>query len=143
MFIRHWISYSVGLVILIFLYWILYQDIQLSNSTPDIIAGVIQNTISASLTAVSIALPLTVGILGYAVKEKIVSINLLFCASVFFLISTFVALWNLFRLPGLVTTLNIANDFKTAVFQIVQLYSLLFGFVYLLAGAWKIVKKQW
>lgn len=142
MFIRHWIGYLVCLGILIFLYWILYKDIQPGNSTPDIIAGVIQNTISASLTAVSIALPLTVGILGYAVKEKIESINLLFCASVFFLISTFIALWNLFRLPGLVTTMNIANDFKTAVFQIVQLYSLLFGFIYLLAGAWKIVKKK-
>jgi hypothetical protein len=142
MFIRHWIGYLVGLGILIFLYWILYRGVEPGNSTPDIIAAVIQNTISASLTAVSIALPLTVGILGYAVKEKIESINLLFCASVFFLISTCIALWNLFRLPGLVTTLNIANDFKTAVFQIVQLYSLLYGFVYLLAGAWKIVKKQ-
>lgn len=142
MFIRHWIGYLVGLVILIFLYWILYCDIQPGNSTPDIIAGVIQNTISASLTAVSIALPLTVGILGYAVKEKIESINFLFCASEFFLISTCIALWNLFRLPGLVTTLNIANDFKTAVFQIIQLYSLLYGFVYLLVGAWKIVEKQ-
>jgi hypothetical protein len=67
MFIRHWIGYLVGLGILIFLYWILYRDINPGNSTPDIIAGVIQNTISASLTAVSIALPLTVGILGYAV----------------------------------------------------------------------------
>jgi len=142
MFIRHWIGYLVGLGILIFFYWILYRGIEPGNSTPDIIAAVIQNTISASLTAVSIALPLTVGILGYAVKEKIESINLLFCASVFFLISTCIALWNLFRLPGLMTILNIANDFKTAVFQIIQLYSLLYGFVYLLAGAWKIVKKQ-
>lgn len=141
-FIRHWIVYLLGLGILLILYWLIYKDIKPGNSTPEIIAVVIQNTISSSLTAVSIALPITVGILSYAVKEKMDCINLLFCATVFFVISTCIALWNLFRLPGLVTTLNIANDFKTAVFQIAQLYSLLYGFVYLLAGAWKIVKKQ-
>ena len=87
-----------------------------------------------------IALPLTVGILGYAMKEKIDCLDFLFCASVFFLISTCAALWNLFRLPGLVTTVNMVSDYRTAVFQIIQLYSLLYGFLYLIIGAWKIVK---
>jgi len=105
-------------------------------------SNVIQNTIIAGLTGVSITLPLTVGILGYAVKEKIDCIDFLFCACVFFLVSTGASLWNLFRLPGLVTTVNLASDYKTAVFQIIQLYSLLYGFLYLIVGAWRIIKAQ-
>ena len=139
-FIKHGILYLSILGIILFLYWWIYRGVSPGNSTPDALSNVIQNTISTGLTAVSIALPLTVGILGYAMKEKIDCLDFLFSASVFFLVSTCAALWNLFRLPGLVTTVNIVSDYRTAVFQIIQLYSLLYGFLYLSIGAWKIVK---
>jgi hypothetical protein len=135
------ISYFLILFIILISYWFVYDDIYLGDKTPDIIASVVQNSIIAGLTAVSIILPLTVGILGYAVKNEIDCTKVLFCACASFLISTCSALWNLFRLPGLVTTLNIANDYKTAVFQIIQFWSLLFGFACLLIGAWRIVKR--
>lgn len=140
LFKKHGISYLSILGVILFLYWCIYRGVSPGSSTPDTLSNVIQNTITAGLTAVSIALPLTVGILGYAVKEKINCIDFLFCACVFFLVSTGASLWNLFRLPGLVTTVNMTSDYKTAVFQIIQLYSLLYGFLYLIVGAWKIVK---
>lgn len=140
LFKKHGISYIAILSAILFFYWWVYRGISESCGTPETLSNVIQNTITSGLTGVSIALPLTVGILGYAVKEKIECIDFLFCACVFFLVSTVGSLWNLFRLPGLVTTLNIANDYKTAVLQIIQLYSLLYGFLYLIVGAWKIVK---
>lgn len=139
-FIKHGIFYLSALSIILFLYWLIYRGVTPGDSTPDTLSNIIQNTISTGLTAVSIALPLTVGILGYAMKEKIDCLDILFSASAFFLVSTCAALWNLFRLPGLVTTVNMVSDYKTAVFQIIQLYSLLYGFFYLSIGAWKIVK---
>ncbi len=139
-FIKHGISYLSALSIILFLYWLIYRGVTPGDSTPGTLSNIIQNTISTGLTAVSISLPLTVGILGYAMKEKIDCLDYLFSASVFFLVSTCAALWNLFRLPGLVTTINMVSDYKTAVFQIIQLYSLLYGFLYLSIGAWRIVK---
>ena len=138
---RHGFFYILVIGIILLLYWCcIYRGISPGNRTPDILSGIVQNTIIAGLTAVSIVLPLTVGILGYAVKENINCISLLFWACIFFLVSACASLWNLFRLPGLVTNINIANDFKTAVFQIIQLYSLLYGFIYLIIGAWKITQ---
>ena len=139
-FIKHGILFLLILGIILLLYWCIYRGVPPGSETPEALSNVIQNTISAGLTAVSIALPLTIGILGYAMKEKIDCLDFLFSASVFFLVSTCAALWNLFRLPGLVTTVNIVSDYRTAVFQIIQLYSLLYGFLYLSIGAWKIVK---
>ena len=136
----HSIPYFLILVVIFLFYRRIYQGVQPGNNTPDTLANVIQNTISAGLIAVSIVLPLTVGILGYAVKEKIDCINLLFAACIFFGFSTCAALWNLFRLPGLVTTLNIANDFQTTFIQLIQLFSLFYGFLYLFIGALSIVQ---
>jgi len=137
----HLIIYIVSLGILIFIYSLMYKGVQPGDRTPDITANVTQNAISSGLTAVSIVLPITVFILGYMMKEKIARRDILFSACIFFFVSIFAALWNLFRLPSLVTTLNIANDFKTAVFQVVQFYSFVFGLIYLLVGAWKIIKR--
>lgn len=137
---KHGILFISILLLILGIYWYIYKDISTGEETPEIIANVTQGTISSGLTAVSIVLPLTVGILGYSVQQRNAATEFLFCACTIFVISLFAARWNLFRLPGLVTTLNIASDMKTAFFQVIQLYSLFYGFFYLVLGAWKIVK---
>ena len=140
-FINHGIIFLlILLAILLVLYFIIYKNVEPGTKTPDLTANTTQNTISAGLTAVSIMLPLTVGILGYSIKQKNDAIEFLFCACIIFALSLLVAIWNLFRLPGLVNALNIANDIKTASYEVIQLYSLCYGFIYLVIGAWKIVK---
>jgi len=140
MYIIHFIIYVFLLSMIMFLYWLIYRDTNPEKETPDKIASVIQNAISTGLIAVSIVLPLTTGMMAFSVKEKIACIHFLFCACVFFFFSLIAALLNMFRLQGLVTRMNVANDFQTAVFQIIQLYSLLYGFLYLLIGAFTIIK---
>jgi len=138
--LKHLIIYLILLSALIGCYYFIYRDVNPGCSTPDIIASVIQNAISAGLLAVSIALPITAGLMGYSMKNKKSIIYILFSACLFFFISLLAALWNFFRLPGLVTRLNIANDFQTAVFQIIQLFSLISGFFCLIIGAYRILK---
>lgn len=138
--IKHSLLYLIIIALISFVYWLLYRGLSPGKSTPDNLANIIQNTISTGITAVSIALPMTVGILGYAMNKKIDCIDFLFFACIFLFISICAAFWNLFRLPGLVTTINIVSEYKTAFFRVIQLYSLLYGFVYLIIGAWKIIK---
>lgn len=141
LFIKHGLLYLLILAVLLVIYWLVYQGLEPGKETPDKIANVIHQVIISGLTTVSILLPLTVAALGYAFKEKIDCLSNLYFACICFLISIAAGLWNLFRLPGLVTKVNVANDFWTAIFQVIQLYSVLYGLIVLLRGAWKIVKK--
>jgi len=141
LFIKHGLFYLLMLAGVLLIYWLIFQGVDPGKETPDKIVNVIHQVIISGLTSVSIVLPLTVAVLGYAAKEQIDCLDFLFFACICFMISTTAGLWNLFRLPGLVTTVNVANDFWTAIFQVTQLYSVLYGFIYLLLGAWKIVKK--
>jgi hypothetical protein len=136
---KHAVIFVLILIAILVFYWLIYRGVQAGKDTPDIIASITQNTISAGLTAVSIVLPITVLILGYSIKEGKGAVEFLFFACIVFTISLSAALWNLFRLPGLVKVLDIASDMKTAFFEVIQLYSLLYGFIYLVIGAWKIM----
>ena len=138
--IVHSVLFGLILGAILVVYRLIYRNVNPGTETSDIAASVTQNTITSGLTAVSIVLPLTVVILGYSINQKKDAIPLLFFACAVFTISLVAALWNLFRLPGLVRTLNVVNDMKTAFFSVIQLYSLLYGFIYLVFGAWKIVK---
>lgn len=117
-----------------------WRDVSAQRIKVEITATVTQNTIATGVSAVSIVLPLTVGILGFKMKEDRIRPEYLFCACIFLTISLFVALWNLFRLPGIVNVLNVANDTATGILQIIQLFSLFYGILYLILGAWRIVK---
>lgn len=139
--IKHMIIFVVILSALLAVYYFgAWRSVSAERIKVEITATATQNTIATGVSAVSIVLPLTVGILGFTMKERKIEPELLFCACIFLTISLFVALFNLFRLPGLVNVLNVANDTPTGILQIIQLFSLFWAIVYLMLGAWRIVK---
>ena len=142
--IKHMILFAALLLsVLLFYYFGAWRCVSAERLKVEITATITQNTIAMGVSAVSILLPLTVGILGFAIKEKSIEPELLLCACIFLAISLFVALLNLFRLPGLVNVLNVANDTPTGILQIIQLFSLFYAVVYLVLVAWKIVKRSY
>jgi len=98
-----------------------------------------QNTISTGVTAVSILLPLTVGLLGFIIKEPKKGTVPLLCACLFFTLSLITAIWNLNRIPSIVNVFNLANDIHTLALMMIQLFSLLWGVFYLTFGAFRII----
>ena len=127
--------------ILLFYNSIVWKGVEQKDGRVEITATVTQNTISTGVTAVSILLPLSVGILGFTMRQnKRKGAERLFCACIFFTGSLAVALYNLNRIPGIVNLYNIANDKPTGLLQIIQLSSLLWGVFYLVWGARVIMK---
>lgn len=117
-----------------------WKGVEREEGKVEITAKVTQNTISTGVTAVSILLPLTVVILGFTIRQnKRKEAEHLICACIFFTISLAVALFNLNRFPGIVNLYNIANDKPTVLLQVIQLFSLFYGVVYLVWGAWGIM----
>ncbi len=109
----------------------------------EIAGAAMQETISSGLTAVSILLPLSVGIIGFSVaKQSIKGMNQLAWACFFFSLSLTFALFNLFRLPTMLRVINVANDLPTLKLLIVQLYFLFVGLLYLLVGGIKIYRSR-
>lgn len=140
---RHLITWALILLfIVLFLIFVVWNDIKPDNKKVDITAITTQNTISTGVTAVSILLPLTVGILGFSLGQRKDGKEQIFCASIFFTCSLAIALWNLFRLPGIVNLYNIANDIATGIFEIIQLFCLFWGVIYLVWGSWKMIKED-
>lgn len=127
-------------VILLFYCKVAWKDIKPEEAKVEITANTIQNTISTGITAVSILLPLTVGILGFAKIQNNIVVGQLFWACIFFTLSLFLALYNLNRFPGMVNVYNLANDKPTGLLQIIQLFSLFYGVIYLVWGAWRILR---
>jgi predicted permease len=142
--IGHFIAFVLILVGILSCYILtVWEGVEPQREKVPITATTIQNTISTGITAVSILLPLTVGILGFtAHKQKGKQAERLFQASVFFIISLLVALFNLYRLPGLVNIYNLANDKATGLLQIIQLFSLFYGVLYMVLGARGILKES-
>ena len=139
--VKHMILFVLVLSALLAVYYFgAWKGVSAERIKVELTANVTQNTISIGVSAVSIVLPLTIGILGFTMKESRMQPEHLFCACIFLTISLFVALLNLFRLPGIVNVLNVANDMPTGMLQIIQLFSLFYGVVYLVLGAWRIVR---
>jgi hypothetical protein len=93
----------------------------------------------AGVTALSILLPVAIGIIGYLLQPPGGADQAAIChlasAAFFLVISLAAALWNLFRLPSVATVMNAAEDGRTAVFQIIQLATLFAGVVRMFLGA--------
>ncbi len=120
--------------------FVIYKGVEPERGKVEITATAVKDTISAGMTAVSILLPMTIGILGYTLRQNKRGINLFFSACVFFTISLTGAIWNLFRIPGMVNVYNLANDKPTAFYEAIQLFSLFWGVIYLVFGARRIIK---
>lgn len=139
--IIHFIIYVLIIAGIIFIYnQYIWKGVKPEEVKTEITATATQNTISTGVTAVSILLPLTVGLLGFIIikSPKSGSVSLL-CACLFFTVSLAIALWNLNRLPSIVNVYNLANDKKTVFLMMIQLFSLLWGVIYLTIGAFRII----
>jgi len=135
------IGYAVFLGLLLSFYnFVVWKGVEPQRCKVEITATATQNTISTGVTAVSILLPITIGIIGFILKDIKKEVNLLFFACVCFTVSLLAGLYNLFRIPGMVNVYNLANDKPTGLLEIIQLFSLFWGAFCLILGACKIIK---
>ncbi len=124
--IINFIIYGIIIFGILFIYnRYIWEGVEPEKVKTEITATATQNTISTGVTAVSILLPLTVGILGFIIKYSKSGAVLLLCACLFFTVSLTSALWNLNWLPSIVNVYNLANDKRTVFLMVIQLFSLL------------------
>jgi hypothetical protein len=104
----------------------------------------IREVIATGVNAVSILLPVTIGIIGYLLERpgtrSRVAIGHLASAALFLIVSLGCALWNLFRLPAMALVHNLAADEPTGLLQIIQLTTLFAAVLRMFLGAMAAVR---
>jgi hypothetical protein len=123
--------------IVCFYHLVIWRDI-VPGPPSESAAENIREAIAVGVTAVSILLPVAIGIIGFLLQtpggDNQAPLRHLTSTAFFLVISLAAALWNLFRLPSVALVMNVAQDEWTAVFQIIQLFALFAGALRMFLG---------
>lgn len=148
--VKHWIDIVI-FVFIEFIYlltwWSEFDEKKISAELWKMVIPLAKDSISAGITATSILLPSTIAIMAYLLGKNNITIHFkdsiyeLYLATLFFIISLCVAIFNFTHFPiQLTENVHISFNWIIGILAITQFLSLALGIIKLFRGAYYLMK---